>query len=292
MSLNLPSHYVYQFANNVALKLQQNGSRLMSFVSSGNHVGEQASVVDQFDAIVMQEVQGRFSAINRVDAAVDRRWVQPLKFDLAQMIDTFDGLQILTDPKSKYVENAVNAAGRQYDDLILDACFGTAKTGKLGTTSTTFLAANQVAVNQGSSGNTGLTIAKLREAKRILMANQVDMSEQLTCIVKAKQHDNLLAEMQVINEDYKLGAVIESGQVMKVLGINIVHCERLDVDGSSYDRIPVFAKSAMYLGKWNEMTTDISQRKDLSGMPWQAYLYMMAGATRLEEKRIVEIKCA
>jgi hypothetical protein len=48
----------------------------------------------------------------------------------------------------------------------------------------------------------------------------------------------------------------------------------------------------MYLGLWNDMEVDISQRKDLSSLPWQAYLKMSAGATRLEEGKIVEIKCA
>lgn len=293
MSQNLPNHYVYQFANNVQLKLQQKGSKLMPFVMSGSHKGEQASVVDQYDSIEMQEVLGRFSPINRVDAAADRRWVQPSKFDLAQMIDPFDDLQILTDPKSKYVENAVNAAGRKMDDLIIDSFFGTAKTGKLGTTSTSFPAAQQIAVNFGASSNVGLSVAKLREAKRMLMANEVDIdSDPICAVVTSEQHDNLLAEVQVISNDYRLGAVIEKGKVLEILGIKLVHCERLDVDGSGYRRIPIFAKSGMYLGKWNEMTTDISQRKDLSGHPWQAYLWMMAGATRLEEEKIVEIKCA
>jgi hypothetical protein len=76
------------------------------------------------------------------------------------------------------------------------------------------------------------------------------------------------------------------------LGINIVHCERLDTDGSSYRRIPVFAKSGMHLGMWNDVSGDVSQRKDLQGLPWQIYAYGTFGATRLEENKIIEIKCA
>lgn len=293
MSINLPNHYVHQFANNIQLKLQQKGSKLMPYVSSGPHVGEQASIVDQFSKIEMQEVIGKFSPINRTDAVADRRWVAPSKFDLAQMIDSFDKLQILTDPESAYVQNAVNAAGRKYDDLILDAIFGTAKTGKLGTTSTTFPGGQQVGVSHGAAAATGLTVAKLREAKKRLMAAEVDVeSDPLTCIVTAAQHDNLLAEAQVISLDYNEKPVMKEGLITRFLGINLIHCERVDLDGSSYRRVPVFAKSGMYLGKWNEMTTDISQRKDLSGHPWQAYVYMMAGATRLEEEKIVEIKCS
>jgi hypothetical protein len=179
------------------------------------------------------------------------------------------------------------------DDLIIDSFFGTAKTGELGATSTSFAAANQVAVNHGSASNVGLTVAKLREAKKLLMASQVDLdSDPITAVVTAKQHDNLLAEAQVISMDFNDKPVMVEGKITRFLGINIIHCERLDTDGSSYRRIPVFAKSGMYLGLWNDVTTDISQRKDLQGLPWQAYVYMTAGATRLEENKIIEIKCA
>lgn len=293
MSLNLPTHYVQQYANNIALLLQQKGSKLRPYVMSGSHVGKQASVVDQFGAISMSPVVSRFAPIPRTDASADRRWILPLDFDVNQLIDQFDKLRLLTDPESMYVQNAVYAAGRQMDDLIIDAFFGTAKTGETGSTSTTFPAAQQVAVNFGAAANVGLTVAKLREAKRILMANEVDVdSDPITVIVKAKQHDNLLAEAQVISTDFNERPVLVDGKVTRFLGMNIVHCERLDADGSSYDRIPIFAKSGMYSGIWNDMTTDISQRKDLQGHPWQAYVYMTANATRLEEGKVVEVKCA
>ena len=293
MSVNLPSHFVQQYATNIQLLLQQKGSKLRQYVMSGSHVGKQSSPVDQIGSVNMQPVTSRFAAMGRVDAAVDRRWVFPSDFDLPQLIDSFDKLRLLNDPQSSYVQNAVFAAGRQMDDLIIDSMFGTAKTGETGSTSTSFPAANQIAVNFGASGNTGLTVAKLREAKQLLMSYEVDLdSDPITAIVTSDQHDDLLAEAQVISTDFNDRPVMMEGKVVRFLGINIVHCERLDVDGSSYRRIPVFAKSGMYLGLWNDITTDISQRKDLQGLPWQAYVYMTAGATRLEENKIIEIKCA
>lgn len=293
MSVNIPNHYVQEYATNIELLLQQKGSKLRPFVTSGSYIGEQASPVDQVGAVEMQSVTGRFEPMGRVDADTDRRWVLPSDFDLPQLIDSFDKLRLLTDPSSVYVQNAVFAAGRKMDDLIIDALFGTAKTGKSGSTSTTFPAAQQVAVNYGASGNVGLTVAKLREARKKLKAAEVDIDmDPLVCIITAEQEDNLLAEAQVISLDYNEKPVLVDGRLNKFLGINFVHCERLDVDGSSYRRVPVFAKSGMHLGIWNDITTDISQRKDLKGLPFQSYVYMTAGATRLEEEKVVEIKCA
>jgi hypothetical protein len=291
--VNVPSHFVQQYANTIDLLLQQKGSKLRDKVTSGSYMGKQASPVDQVGAISMLPVGSRFAPMGRVDSPLDRRWILPSDFELPQLLDSFDEHRLLIDPKSKYVQNAVYAAGRQVDDLIIDAFFGTAKTGETGATSTSFPAGQQIAVNFGAAANVGLTVAKLREAKRILMANEVDFeSDEIIAVVTAKQHDNLLAEAQIISTEFNEKPVLVEGKVTRFMGITIVHCERLDIDGSSYRRIPIFAKSGMHLGIWGDIMTAISQREDLSGRPWQAYVKMTMGATRLEEKKIVEVKCA
>lgn len=293
MSVNAPNHYVIQYANTIQLLLQQKGSKLRQHVMSGTHYGKQASPVDQIGAINMQPAGSRYSPLGRVDAVLDRRWVFPQDFDLNQMIDNFDKLKMLLDPQSSYVQNAVYAAGRKMDDLIVSAFFADAKTGEVGGTTTSFPAANQVAVGFGAAANTGLTVAKLREAKRLLMSYEVDLeADPLTAVVTAKQHDNLLAEAQVISTDFNDKPVMVEGKVTRFLGINIVHCERLNVDGSSYRRVPVFAKSGMHLGIWKDQINDLSQRKDITSLPWQSYIQMSMGATRLEENKIIELKCS
>lgn len=293
MSINIPSHYVQQYATNITLLLQQTNSRLSGLVDQGNHVGEQASPVDQIGAIEMQAPAGRFAEIGRVDASVDRRWVFPVDYDLPQLIDSFDELRLLNDPKSKFVQNAVAACNRRFDKEIIPAFFADAKTGKSGSTTTSFLSANQVAVTMGAAAATGLNVKKLREAKKILMSYNIDLeAEQIYCAVTAKQHDDLLAEAQVVSTDFNDKPVLVEGRLTRFLGINFVHTELLNVDGSSYRRIPVWVKSGMHLGKWGSLYTDISQRKDLSGHPFQAYMKMTIGATRLDEKKVVEIKCS
>lgn len=295
MSVNLPSLFVQQFATNVQLLLQQKGSKLRQSVMSGSHVGKQASPVDQIGSINMQPVTGRFQAMGRVDATVDRRWVFPTDYDLPQLIDSFDKLRMLIDPTSSYVQNAVYAAGRQLDSLIIAAAAGTAKTGETATTSTTLPSGQSIAVNFGASASTGLTVAKLREAKRILMAANLDLDDpmnELYCVVKAKQHDNLLAEAQVISTDFNDKPVLVEGKITRFLGVNFIHSELVTANGSSQDLVPLYAKSGMYLGTWNDISTDISQRKDLQALPWQAYVYLTAGSTRLEEKRVTQIICA
>ena len=297
MADNAPSLYVQQFSTNLQLLLQQRGSRLREAVMGGTHVGAQASPVDQIAPIVANKVTQRFAPMPRTDALLNRRWVYPVDYDLNQLIDSFDKLRMLVDLTSQYVQNAMFAIGRGMDNEVINAFFGSSNTGQDGGSPVTFPSGNQISVQQGASSPTGLTVAKLRQAKRILMSNEVDIkTDPLYVAVTATQHDNLLAEVQVIDADYNGGKpVLEEGLITRFLGFNFIHTELLntgtdDQSGTS-TLVPVWAKSGMYLGMWNDLQTDVSQRKDIQGLPWQAYAKGTFGATRTDEKRVMQIFC-
>lgn len=292
MSANLASLYAQQFATNVKLLLQQKGSRLRGKVMEGPAYGEQMSPVDQVGAVEMQEVTTRFAPMGRVDAAVDRRWIVPVSAELPQLVDSFDKLKLLSDPKSVYVANAVAAAGRKIDRVLIAQMNGTNNTGKTGSTSTSFLAGNQVAVNFESAGNVGLTVAKLREVRRLFMSHDIDLdSEELYCAINAKAHDNLLKETQVINSQYNDTRVLVDGKISRFLGFNFVHTELLSNNTTPYRQVLCWVKSGVHLGIWEDIVTSVSKRNDLSSEPWQAYCKLTIGATRTEEKKVARILC-
>lgn len=290
----LSNLFVSQFAMNVQLLLQQKESRLRGRMMSGSYRGAQASPVDQVGAINMLPAGARFAPLGRVDAPTDRRWVQPSDFELPQLIDEFDKLKMLIDPQSSFVLNAHQAANRQIDDVAIAAFFANAVTGTTGTVLTPPLAANVIAVNQGAASNTGMTVAKLRAAKKLLRGYEVDLdTDPVSVIMSADQEDDLMAEAQVINLDYNDRPVLVEGRIIRFLGMDFIHSERLPtVAGQpTYRRCPVFAKSGMHIGIWNDITTNVTQRTDLTSQPWQAYVKLSIGATRLEEKKIIEIVC-
>ena len=294
MSLNLPSHYVVSYSSNIQLLLQEKGSKLRSCVTEGHYVGKQASPVDQVGAVEMTPVTQRFAPKGRTDAAVDRRWVFPSDFDLPQQIDSFDKLRLLTDPESVYVTNAVYAAGRKMDALIITAFLATAKTGVDGTTSTSFTAGNEVDVAVGGS-NSVLNVAKLLQVKRIMRANHVDFEmDPVYCALTARDEEGLLNEIQIISSDFngQDAPVMRDGKISRFLGIDFVYCEQTEVTGAGTNEcnIPVWAKSGMHLGIWNDVETSITRRYDLQGNPWEAYLYLTIGATRIEENKVYNIE--
>lgn len=293
MSINLTTHYVQQYSTNIQLLLQQQGSKLRNAVTVGSYTGKQASPVDQIGKIEMQAVTSRFGAMGRVDAPTDRRWVFPSDFDLPQLIDSFDKLRMITDPKSSYVQSAVMAAGRQFDRLICSAFTGTAKTGEAGSTSTIFTAGNEVDVAVGGAASK-LNVAKLREAKRLMMANHIDFDmEEAYVGITAADHDALLGEIQVVSADFNGGAaVLKDGKIMEFMGFKFIHCELIEtmLAGTNEVTLPVWVKSGMHLGVWNDIQNSVDHRVDLRGRPWQLYTIMTAGATRLEENKVYAIE--
>ena len=294
MSLNLPNHYVISYSSNIQLLLQEKGSKTRGLVTEGHYVGKQASPVDQIGSVEMTPVTGRFEPKGRTDAATDRRWVFPSDFDLPQQIDTFDKLRLLTDPESVYVTNAVYAAGRKIDTVVITAFLASAKTGVDGSTSTAFTAGNEVDVAVGGS-NSKLNVAKLLEVKRKMRANHVDFEmDEVYCLLTALDEEALLNEIQIISSDFN-GAdmpVMKDGKIRRFLGINFVYCELTEsvATGTNEVNVPVWAKSGMHLGIWNDVETSITRRYDLKGNPWEAYLYLTIGATRLEENKVYNIE--
>lgn len=302
MSTNIVTFYVQQYAKVLNELVQQKTSRLRKFVGEDKYVGQAASPVEQVGAVAMQPVTQRYGPMQRVDAQTNRRWVYPSDYDLPQLFDNFDKLRLLIDPKSKFVSNAHNAANRQYDDLIIAALGGTAQTGVSGATATALPASAVVSVQQGATAPTGLTVAKLRQAKLILMQQEAFSDEEedpgdptsgLVCVAGARQLDNLMAEAQVVSRDFNDQPVLEEGRVKRFLGIEFIRSERLltgtDDQAGTSTKCFVWQKLGMHLGIWNDISTNISQRHDLQSEPWQSYVFMTAGSTRLEEARVMQI---
>lgn len=292
MSFNVTTHFVQQYTTNVQLLLQQKGSKLRNAVTVGSYTGKAAKAVEQVGPVTAQKRTIRHGDTPLISTPADARWVFPTDYEWADLIDDQDKLRMLIDPQSSYALNGAYALGRAMDDEIITAFFGDAKTGENGSTNTQFPSGQQVLATVGSTGATGLNIAKLREAKKILMENEVDLdNDPLFCVISAEQHDDLLNEAQAISLDYNTRPVLVDGRITAFMGFNFIHTERLPVDGSTYRRVAAFAKSGMHLGMYNDINTMISERAD-KGYATQVYVKGTFGATRTEEKKVVEIKCA
>jgi capsid protein len=289
MSFQITTAFVKQYHGIVEMLVQQKGSRLRECVRQEAQNSEE-QFWEQIGPTDAQEIVTRHGDSPLVSTPHDRRRVTLQFFDWGDMIDSIDRVQMLIDPANPYAQNAAYALGRKLDDIIIASQFGTAFTGKAGTTSTTFPAGQQVAVNFGGA-NSGLTVAKLIEARRLLLAANVDVDmEQLYIAVTAKQLANLLSTTQVTNADYNTVKALVKGEVDSFMGFTFKYTERLLTDGSGYRRVPVWAKSGILLAVNPDITTRVVERSDKR---FSTYVYakMGAGAVRMQESKVIEIKC-
>lgn len=295
MSENLYKLYTTQFSTNLQLRLQQQGSKLRGKVMEGAHKGKMASPVQYLGAIAMKAPAGRFAPKNRTDADFQRRWVFPTDGEIDQLIDSFDELKTIVDPKSQYVTGAANAVGRGWDDEIIAAAFRDAQIGQdaNGLSTETFDTSKfRITDTFGSANSSGLTIAKMIEVRRIFRHYHVDLeAEPITLVIGSKQESDLLNQVQVVSQEFNDKPVLVDGRVTRILGLDIVVSERLNYASNKRSCI-AFAKSGMYLGMWKDMTNRVSIRNDLSGEPYDLYTATSFGATRLEPGRLLEVQCA
>lgn len=295
MSENLPQLFTTQFSTNMEMLLQQMGSKIRGKVREGFHQGKMASPINQIGAIAAPAPAGKFQPLNRTDATLDRRWVFPQDVEIQQLIDSFDELRTIVDPKSFYVTNAAYAVGRAWDDAIIIAATGTSQLGvdAGGLVPETFNTTNfQIASTFGSSGATGLTVAKLIELRRIFRHYHVDLETDPICLVIGSQQEaDLLNQVQVVSKEFNDKPVLTDGRLTRFLGFDLVITERLAV-ASNVRSVLAIAKSGMYLGMWQDIVNRVDIRIDLSSQPYQVYTKSTYGATRLQPGKVLSVLCS
>lgn len=281
---------VQQYKANVELLMQQTESRLVQAVTTGSYTGKAASVVEQFGEATAAQKTSRHADTPLMDLSQDKRWVHPLDYEWASLIDKQDQLRAIVELTSPYAQAGAAAMNRAKDDVILAKMFGTCYKGENGTTSEDFDTTNyQVAVATGGTASS-LNVAKLQLAIRKLMgANKGELRESVFGGISSYEHDALLKEMQVVNKDYGNSAVLVDGKVSRFMGVNFIITERLSI--SSGNRlVPIWLKSGMHLGVWQEVMVDIGPRRDKS-LANQVYLCMTLGATRLQAGKLIQVLC-
>ena len=317
MSVNVNAAFVQQYSTNIMMLLQQQGSRLRNTVQNYSFQGKAASMAEQFGSVTPVRNQSRHSDTPLISTPQDKRWIYPNDYDWADLIDQQDRLRMLIDPSGPYTQAGVMAMGRAMDDEIISGILNTNNTGENGTVATSTLYAynsnsQSVPATTGASAATGLNIAKLRAAKKILLQADVDVdNDMLFMAITAQQHDNLLNEAQAVSLDYNTRPVLVDGKISSFMGFNFIHSERIpgaanfntaintgitssDADGSYVTgtrwMVPFWAKSGMALGLWNDIQASVDKRADKRNS-WQVYVTGTFGGARLEEKRCGVINC-
>ena len=283
MSTQITTAFVEQYSSNIQMLSQQKGSLLRDKVRVESVTGKNA-FFDQVGSVTATVRSTRHADTPQSDTPHSRRRVSLVDYEFADLVDDLDKVRMLVDPTSTYALAAAYAMGRAMDDAIITAATGSADTGVAGGTAVA-LPASQIITE---AGTTGMTIAKLREAKEIIDLADVDPSLPRHIIVSPKQITDLLGTTEVTSSDFNTVKALAQGDINSFLGFNFVVSNRLAVASQIRDCI-AFVSDGIGLAVGKDATARIDERAD-KGYATQVYYSAAFGATRMEEDKVVKIQ--
>lgn len=312
---SVPEQHVIQFTSNVQALLARQGGVLRSCVSLGTYNGDKAQVVNFLGPIYFNERDTAYQDTKVTEPSHTQRWINGRDYDCALLIDRLDTLRMIYDPTNPYVERMREAAARLEDDIICDAFYATAASGRQGIEQKPFPQSDVIPFDGclSASGTEnivgaqqGMSVAKLRRARRALKERYVDLRGELPMLaVSAQQIDDLLGEVAVGSRDYNSVQPLVDGEVSKFMGFMFMPIQDAIPTRTATTQItqgvtnpngvvrqcPVWVKSGMHLGNWQSLTITINNRPDKNNIK-QIHGCMTLGATRVEEGKVLALECA
>ena len=247
-------------------------------------------------------VTSRHQSTPEVTMAHSRRRATMADRAGAVYLDQLDEIKMMIDPRNEYTQNLVRAYRVYIAETLVDSLNAAATSvANDDTTSTVALQASQ----QIANGGTGFTMAKWRQANRIL-DNAGVPREGRTALLSAYAIEDLLADATVTSKDYADLAALQTGTIankyfmgatVKVIG-DATPDDTTVLTGGTLD--PILPKTgnirscflyhhdAVGLSIGKVGTPEVDKRPDLMNL-WQVLLQCSAGCVRILDGGVVQI---
>jgi len=198
-------------------------------------------------------------------------------WNAAEYSDIFSQAKVNFDERNELVQVVANAIGRRQDQMILDA---------LAASSTSL----SVTEDEGGT-DTGLNVAKLRAAKKLLDKNNVPMDNR-HIVIHANSLASLLSETAVTSSDFNTVRALVSGELNTFLGFNFHTIGDRSEGGlpiaSSERKLWAFHRDAIGYAEGIAPRTEINYIPEKTS--WLVNAVFSAGAIAIDAEGIVEIQ--
>jgi hypothetical protein len=300
---DIPAHFTTEYASNWEHLCQAKMTKTRECVTFDTVRGKEKKY-NQMAPSEMDPVSVRAGDTRISDTDLPARWLRPYPLDKAFLFDEWDStfLGEVVLPESESIQNHTYAYNRSVDRTVIKAALNVAYTGEIGVDPVSlpttggpagtgaFVAVNYV--ETGSVANSGLTIAKLRQAKYILDANDNDDEDPRYIAITAKSLQDLLRTTEVTSHDYNTVKALVDGKVDSFLGFTFRRLSNaiMPIDVALDIRTCVaWVKSGIKItDSGKEVHIDIRPDKSHS---LQIRTVAALGGTRMEEKKVVGIYC-
>lgn len=283
-SFQVTEAFVTQWGSNFMHLAQQKVSRLERTVTVQRNVVGVAATFNRIGKTAAQKKTTRHGDTPLIETPHSTRFADLSDYEWADLVDQLDKKKMLADPTSEYLAAGISAMNRSKDEVIVAAMFASARSG---TSSTVALPATQII----AAGGTGLTKAKLIQAKKMFRVNEMDAEagQELFIAYTGEQLEDMLNQTEVTSSDYNNVKALIEGTIKRWMGFEWVPTELLP-KVSTTRKVPAWAKASVGLAIGDEIKTRLTERADKS-YSLQPFASMSLGAVRIEDEGVVEIDC-
>jgi len=304
MSFNsLPEHYTIDYSQNWLHRIQQMPSKLAGTTKLDQINGYQKRYA-QLEKQAMAEITTRHGATNRSDADSFHRWLKTKKHDISNILDEWDSkeLGVLISPQGDLIENHGFAYNRLKDRTIMDALEGNACTGEDGDVLTPLPASQIVTVDyvaSGSATNSGMTFAKVVEARKIFAENDLSLGDDAYAIISPEDDAALVRDVdEAKNRDYANIAPIMDGTLngKSWMGFKwICHTDLTQTTASGAGTTVPDIYQTLFYHRSQVVFGDGEKRSNVDIIPAESHGTQVRtrcrmGALRMEEKGVVIVQ--
>jgi hypothetical protein len=244
MSDTVTRQFVTQFDTDLRLLAQQKDSRLRGTVFNRGTIEGSSFTINNLGSVEMDENVTRHGDTIWSDIDHTARTVPMRDFFKALPLDKADIPKMKVNPVTggQYMQQLVAARNRKIDDIIFAAALGSINSVD-GSTGPYTLPAGQII----AAGGTGLTKAKIIQARSIFRANETD-DEELFFLWDSLAMTQILSDTTLTSADYMAGKMIQDGNVAgKWLGFTWIPYERTTVAGGVHTTA-AYSKDAIHFG--------------------------------------------
>ena len=210
MSFTVDTAFAQRFADMILALAQEEAEGWRNSVRERPIQGAKAYNIDRGGGVEMTPITSRHADTVNTFIPHSRRKLTVLSYGLAEIIDDIDEVQMLVDPQSFYTQQFAKAWNRRLARTITTAMLGNALAvaNDDSTTNVALPAGQQIA-----NGGTNMTLAKLRQANRILDVNGFPRRDRHIA-VSPFAIEKLLSDSQFTSGDFNsLGNVMSGGDM-------------------------------------------------------------------------------
>jgi len=287
MSNQINKAFESQFSDNFIHLASQKASKLAGAVRMEQVNDAKQFFFDRMDTVSMVQSVSRHEDTPLTEVPFSRRRVTFNTYRAVDLIDNPDRVKMAKDPTSPTMKQLMAAMNRQKDDVIISAALGSAYSVN---SSDTASAVSLASAQQIAHNSADLTLAKLLEAKKKLLSNDVDPAEEpMYVVVGPDQLEALLSVTTNTSIDFNSIKALMNAELDTWCGFKFIISTRLAKVGNIRSCF-AWAKSGIGLAMNGTPNIRISERSD-KNYSTQVFVECSMGATRIEDEKVVQIDC-